>query len=113
MLWNYFKHLKNKAPIYKDVMDEDENSIPQAYVVLEEGTYDEGLVSGDGLSILRRSQFNIRIHTRTKKKADDLVADYRNVLLQNGIQFTQFGPTFDPGTSLYSTLIMGSVPYGI
>lgn len=112
MLWNLFKHLKSQAPIYIDVMDEQEDKIPQAYVILEEDVFDENLVAGDGLSLVRNSSYNIRIHSRTIKKAKTLVQAYRQVLLNNGIPFEQYGPTLDPGTDYYSILITGRNTYG-
>jgi len=112
MLWDYFKHLKTQAPIYNNIMDEDENSIPQHYVVLEEGVYDESLASGDGLSLVRKSSFNIRIHSRTFIKAKSLTTSYRAVLLQRGMAFQQYGPTYDPNSKYYSVLITGTQAYG-
>ena len=112
MLWNLFKHLKSKAPIYLEVMDEQESKIPQIYVVLEEDVYDENLVAGDGKSLVRRSSYNIRIHSRTVDKAKKLVKDYRKVLLDKGMHFQQYGPTYDPSTDYYSILITGNETYG-
>jgi|GEM_PF-4460072 len=112
MLWNLFKHLKNKAPIYIDVMNEQESKIPQTYVILEEDVYDENLVTGDGKSLIRKNSYNIRIHARTAEKAKKLVADYRQVLLDKGLPFSQYGPTFDPSTNYYSILITGDDIYG-
>lgn len=113
MLWNLFKHLKNKAPIYLDVMNEQESKIPQAYVVLEEDVFDENLVAGDGKSLVRNSSYNIRIHARTIAKAKTIVQSYREVLLENGLHFEQYGPTFDPSTNYYSILITGRNAYGV
>jgi hypothetical protein len=69
-------------------------------------------MSGDGKSLLRRSSYNIRIHARTIAKAKSLVQSYRQVLLEQGMPFEQYGPTFDPGTSYYSILITGRQTYG-
>jgi len=113
MLWNLFKHLKHIAPIYKDVMTEQEDKIPQAYVVLEEFTFDENRVSGDGRSLIRSSSYNIRIHARTVEKARSIVNAYRQVLLNGGLSFEQYGPTYDPGTSYFSILITGRNTYGV
>lgn len=112
MLWNYFKHLKSIAPIYIGIMDEDENSIPENYVILEDQTFDEGHANGDGINLLRKSTYNIRIYSRTKKKADEIVNKYRTVLIDNRFQFNQFGPTYDPTSAFYSTLITGAFIYG-
>lgn len=113
MLWNYFKHLKDQAPIYIDVMDEDANSTPQTYVVLEEKAYDEGFADGDGENLLRRESYNVRIHSRTKAKALELLQSYRQVLIQNKLKFTQYGPTYDPSTGYHSILITGNQVYGV
>lgn len=112
MLWNYFKHLKNKAPIYVGVMDEDENSIPTSYVVLEDNTSDNNFQSGDGKSLLRQKVYNIRIHARSREKAEELIKAYREVLLEKDIPFLQLGPTYDPSSAFYSTLITGEIVYG-
>jgi hypothetical protein len=113
MLWDLVKHLKEAAPIYKDVMNEQESNIPQTYVVIEEDVYDDNLNSGDGLSLIRRSSYNIRIHSRTAAEARTIAQPYREVLMTNRLGFEQFGPTFDPGTSYYSILISGRYTYGI
>lgn len=112
MLWDLFKHLKSKAPIYLNVMNEQESKIPQIYVVLEENVFDENLVAGDGKSLVRLSSYNIRIHSRTVDKAKKLVKDYRQVLLDKGMHFQQYGPTYDPSTDYYSILITGNDAYG-
>lgn len=112
MLWNLFKHLKTIAPIYKDMMNEQADQIPQAYVVLEEFAYDENKASGDGISLIRSNSYNIRIHARTVEKARSIVNSYRQVLLSTGLSFEQYGPTYDPGTSYFSILITGRNTYG-
>lgn len=111
MLWDLFKHLKDKARIYLDTMNEQESQIPEAYVILEEVTFDESKANGDGKSLIRSSTYNIRIHARTVAKARSIVNDYRGVLLNAGLPFSQYGPTFDPSTSYYSILITGSNMY--
>lgn len=113
MLWNLFKHLKNKAPIYIGVMDEDENSIPNKYVILEDMASDVNFSSGDGKSLLRDRTYNIRIYAIRKAEAESVIKEYRKVLLEKGIPFNQLGPTYDPTSAFYSTLITGDIVYGV
>ena len=112
MLWELFKHLRNKAPIYKDFMDEQENKIPQTYVILETDVFDEGRSSGDGINILRTSSYNVRIHSRSVSKAKMIMKEYRETLILKGLQFSQYGPTYDPSTNYFSILITGDYIYG-
>lgn len=112
MLWDSLKTLKIHAPIYQGTMDEDENSTPENYVILEEQTFDESFAQGDGDSLIRKSTFNIRIYCRKLSKAKTVVAAYRTSLNTQKIAYKQFGPTFDQTTNIYSTLITGATLYG-
>ena len=66
MLWELFKKLKSKCPIYKEVMNEDADSIPQKYVILQEHTYDQSVAKGDGISMVRKNSFTIRMYFKDK-----------------------------------------------
>lgn len=111
MLWELFKSV-DICPIYMDVMDEDDNSIPQSYTIIEEHSYDENFISGDGLSLVRRNSFNIRIFSRNISKAKQATEIYKQILLNNGIAFTLVGPVFNPTDKYYSMTFSGSYIYG-
>lgn len=113
MLWQLFKHLKNKAPIYIGMMDEDENSIPNKYVILEDLASDNAFQNADGKNALRQRTYNIRIYARKKEEAETVIKEYRKELIEKGIPFTQLGPTYDPTSAFYSTLITGEIVYGV
>lgn len=63
VLWDLVKGLANTIPIYKYSMVEDEDSIPDSYILLTDGTGggDSGRVYGDGATILRGSSSQINL----------------------------------------------------
>ncbi len=110
MLWDKFKDLSVYAPIYHNVMNEPDP--PPSFVVLEDQTYDEPAAYGDGQVFLRKSIFNIRIHSLEHAKVMELCERYRNQLKEDKFAFTQFGPTFDTESHYHSILLTGSIYYG-
>lgn len=112
MLWELCKHLKKICPIYMEVMDEDENSIPFNYVLIQENSFDESYAEGDGQSLVRKRSFNIHIHCKDRSKIPAIVSGYRSVLYTNNIPFTQYGPVYSPSDGFTSINISGSYLYG-
>ena len=58
VLWNIVKTLTT-IPIYKEVMTEDENSIPNSYILLRSGIIDNDKTFGDGKTLIRKSECDI------------------------------------------------------
>lgn len=111
MLWDLCKHLKKLCPIYMEVMNEDENSIPPNYVLIQENSFDESFSEGDGISLVRKRSFNIRIHCKDRSKISAIVSGYRSVLYSNNIPFSQYGPVYSPSDGCTSINISGSYIY--
>ena len=111
MLWNLFKHLKDMYPIYINMMDEDEDNIPNNYLILEDDTFDESFVNGDGKNLIRKKNFNIRIFCRGKSVNNDFVDAIRSILLNNSISFKQSGPVYESTDDYSSILITGTYIY--
>ncbi len=67
-LWTLVKPLAEEIPIYKEVMDEDENSVPESYLLLrtDVGTGDSGSVYGDGHAYLRQTECDIVLVSKSK-----------------------------------------------
>ena len=113
MLWELFKSLSKLCPIYKEIMDEDEDSIPDNYVILQEYSSDNNFMSADGISAIRERNFNIRMYFKTKSSMFTIVKAYRRILIKNNISFTQFGPFFDPSCNQLVVNISGNYIYGL
>lgn len=58
VLWDIVKTLTT-IPIYKEVMTEDENSIPNSYILLRSGIIDNDKTFGDGKTLIRKSECDI------------------------------------------------------
>lgn len=58
VLWDIVKTLTT-IPIYKEVMTEDENSIPNSYILLRSGIIDNDKTFGDGKTLVRKSECDI------------------------------------------------------
>jgi len=88
-LWELVQPLSGEIPVYKEVMDEDENSVPESYLLLrtDVGTGDEASVYGDGIAQLRQTECEITliskskgantddIHNRNKEKVKALLSE--------------------------------------
>ena len=111
MLWDKVKHLKNLCPIYINVMEEDENDIPANYVILEDDSYDDTFLNGDGINLFRKKSFNIRIFCNGLTISKEIVSAFRKVLIENKIPFRQTGPVYETMDNTTSILISGSYIY--
>src|SRR5574344_1440845 len=60
VLWDIIKTLTT-IPIYKEVMTEDENSIPNSYILLRSGIIDNDKTFGDGKTLVRKSECDIML----------------------------------------------------
>lgn len=58
VLWDIVKTLTT-IPIYKEVMTEDENSIPNSYILLRSAILDNDKTFGDGKTLIRKSECDI------------------------------------------------------
>ena len=76
VLWDMVKGLMNNIPIYKEVMHEEENDIPDSYILLRSQISDTNKVFGDGVSKIRSADCDIILIS--KGYADD-TTDLHNV----------------------------------
>ena len=112
-LYDIVKPLASDIEIYKEVMTEDENSTPDSYLLLMSDVTNSGLIYGDGVSILRSSDCDIKLvskgtaenstdlHNVNRRKVtallDDLGIDYLGVNLgyDDSIKSTQYTWTIE------------------
>ena len=69
VLWDMVKELKGKIPIYKETMHEDDNDIPESYILLRSQISDTTTKYGDGKSLIRSADCDIILVS--KGYADD------------------------------------------
>lgn len=72
-LWDIVKPLADDIEIYKEVMDEDENSMPDSYILLRTDMSNSVAMSGDGGARIRQSDCDIILVTKgTATRTTDL-----------------------------------------
>lgn len=93
-LWSLVSSLADKIPVYKEVMDEDENSVPESYLLLrtDVGTGDSGSIYGDGEAHLRQTECDIVLVSKSKgANTDDIhnqnKAKVKKLLQVSGVTF--------------------------
>lgn len=59
VLWDIVSPLTSTIPAYKEVMSEDENSIPDSYLLLRSQISDTVQSFGDGLTLIRQADCDI------------------------------------------------------
>ncbi len=67
-LWEIVKPLQAEIPIYKEVMDEDEDSVPTSYLLIRRDVTDRGRVYGDGKAQIRQSSCDLILVSKSKGK---------------------------------------------
>ena len=104
ILWDITKNLytKEHIPIYKETMHEEENDIPDSYILLRSQISDSTSVYGDGVSLIRSADCDIiliskgyaddtsDLHNKNKKKI-------RKVLEERGIPYQETNLGYDDG----------------
>lgn len=75
-LYDIVKPLADEIEIYKEVMNEDESSTPDSYLLLVSDVTNSGRVYGDGKAILRSSDCDIKL---VSKGTADVSTDLHNV----------------------------------
>lgn len=85
ILWELVAPLAGDIPIYKEVMNEDEDSVPESYLLIREDITNNGRIYGDGAAELRRTNCDLLlvskcsgadssdIHNVNRKKVDTLL----------------------------------------
>ena len=76
VLWDMTKGLKSSIPIYKEIMHEEENDIPDSYILLRSQISDTNKEFGDGSSKIKNADCDIILIS--KGYADD-TTDLHNV----------------------------------
>lgn len=103
-LWDICKSLLFNAdgsvktdgiPIYKEIMAEDDNSVPKSYILLRSQISDTTDLFGDGKGLIRSADCDIILVT--KGHADDTTdihnvnkAKIRKVLNEKSVSFSEF-----------------------
>lgn len=64
VMWDMIKSLANKIPIYKEAMTEDEDSVPQSYLLLRSEITNKTSAFGDGQSIIREADCDFILITK-------------------------------------------------
>jgi len=64
VLWDALKHLNDEIPIYKEIMDEDEDSTPDSYIYIRSDIANAPLIYGDGKIQVRRADCDIILVTK-------------------------------------------------
>lgn len=93
-LWTLVKPLAEEISVYKEVMDEDENSVPESYLLLrtDVGAGDGGIVYGDGEARIRQTECDIVLVSKSKgSNVDDVhnlnKAKVKALLTESGVTF--------------------------
>ena len=72
-LWDFLKPLSAEIPVYKQVMDEAEENVPQSYLLIRADISNSGAVYGDGRALIRRDTADILLVSRaTGARSDDI-----------------------------------------
>lgn len=102
VLWDLVKGLLDQIPIYKEIMHEEENDIPDSYILLRSQMSDDTLLFGDGSSKIRAADCDIILiskgyandttdsHNINKKKI-------REHLKEQDINYQEFNLGYDEG----------------
>lgn len=64
VLWDFVKSLKSQIPIYKEIMHEEENDVPESYILLRSQISDSTKAFGDGKSLIRTASCDIILITK-------------------------------------------------
>lgn len=106
VLWDTLKSLAGEIPIYREIMDEDEDSVPQSYVLIRTDVTNVTGRFGDGLPQTRRSACDIVVVTKGRAgNSTDLhsrnVAKVRRVIEKEGLPHSGYNLGYD--TAIKST----------
>lgn len=72
-LWELVAPISDKIPVYREIMDEDKNSVPKSYLLIREGITDSPRIYGDGAVKKRlNSATLILISSSTGSRSDDI-----------------------------------------
>lgn len=64
VIWDLVKPLLGEIEVYKRAMDEDEDSIPDSYILLRSDVTDTPKIFGDGRTLIRSSDCDIILVTK-------------------------------------------------
>lgn len=102
VLWDMTKGLLKNIPIYKEIMHEEDDDIPNSYILLRSQLSDSTDVYGDGKSLTRSADCDIILVS--KGYADDTTDLHnknkkliREHLKSQEINYTEFNLGYDDG----------------
>lgn len=100
VLWDIMKSLSKTIPIYKEVMHEEDEDIPESYILLRSQVADSPYAFGDGKTKIRNADCDIIL--TTKGYADDTtdlhninVDKIRKLLIEQDITFNEINFGYD------------------
>lgn len=64
--YSYSYSTERELPIYKEVMDEDENDVPDSYLLIRRDVADRGRIFGDGKTQYRQSSCDLILVSKSK-----------------------------------------------
>jgi len=98
-LWDIVKSLASEIEIYKEVMDEDDDSTPDSYILLRSDMNDSALRHGDGVTKIRQSECDIVLVTKgTATRTTDLhnVNKAKIITALGDIPYESYNLGYDP-----------------
>ena len=75
-LWGIVSPLKDEIPIYKQTVDEDENNLPESYLLIRSDITNSASIYGDGKALLRQTECDVMLISKTTGETSD---DIHNV----------------------------------
>lgn len=75
-LWEMLSPLKDEIPIYKETVDENEENLPESYLLLRSDITNSPGMFGDGKALLRLPECDIMLISKTPGATSD---DIHNV----------------------------------
>lgn len=90
--YSYSYATERELPIYKEVMDEDENDVPDSYLLIRRDVDDRGRIFGDGKTQYRQSSCDLILVSKSKgKNSSDLhvknIERVKAALISTGVAF--------------------------
>ena len=94
-LWELVSPISEKIPVYREIMDEDENSVPQSYLLIREGITDSPRLYGDGQAMRRMNNATlILVSNSTGSRSNDVHnknrAIVKELLDKEGVSYTGY-----------------------
>ena len=99
-LWEIVSPLASEIKMYKQVMDEDEDSVPESYLLLRPSVSDAPSFYGDGNTQLRKCSCNLTLVSKSKGATTDDIhcvnqAKVEALLKVSDVRYTGYNLGYD------------------